>query len=443
MSPPRIRLIHQILRGEGPRAVRDRIDDRWQEFIRRRQLEPLDGRESGLLHDAPPAPVLNVSPFAPAPKRGGSQIQLFERLAEERFQRTVALVYPRDGLWWLEVYAGQRGGIQSLGNRDRALESVTTAMGLVKTETVHIENPHGLHPDLTVGLIEPGFETILSIHDFTPFCLRPQLIEPSTGVFCDYSRDDERCKKCLRDIAPKGWSGQTAYRRLGSMMMREARSIVFPSAFLRRTYRDLFPDRRPDQSESVIAPTSTSRSEGSFDPDLSRVAFVGGAYRHKGAALIPAIMTSLRTALPDVSGVVYGTGDRGLLSLLRSERGLRVRGYYRQGQLSQLLRRDRIAVAILPSIWPETYALVVDECISAGVPVVAFDLGAVGERLRSWGLSESLATERSAQSLAQAALISLTNRSEMPDLAPIRLPSPVDAALAHIELYQSSAPGRR
>ena len=42
-----------------------------------------------------------------------------------------------------------------------------------------------------------------------------------------------------------------------------------------------------------------------------------------------------------------------------------------------LLRRDGVDLALLLSIVPESYSLVLDECAAAGVPVVAFDLGAV------------------------------------------------------------------
>ena len=77
----------------------------------------------------------------------------------------------------------------------------------------------------------------------------------------------------------------------------------------------------------------------------------------------------------------YGGGDTEILRRLR-RLGVAVHGYYRAGSLPALLRRDAVDVALLLSIWPETYTLVVDECLMAGVPVVAFDLGAPAERLR-------------------------------------------------------------
>src|SRR6202035_736868 len=65
--------------------------------------------------------------------------------------------------------------------------------------------------------------------------------------------------------------------------------------------------------------------------------------------------------------------------------GMRIRGYYRAGSLPRLLRRDGVDLALLLSIVPESYSLVLSECRAAGVPVVAFDHGAVADRIRAEG----------------------------------------------------------
>ncbi|NIR59291.1 MAG: glycosyltransferase family 4 protein, partial [Gammaproteobacteria bacterium] len=89
-----------------------------------------------------------------------------------------------------------------------------------------------------------------------------------------------------------------------------------------------------------------------------------------------------RTAGRGLGWTVYGGGDRDILLRLRRRPEVRVRGYYRAGALPMTLRRDRVDLALLPSIWPESYALTLDECRLAGVPVLAFDHGAIAERLR-------------------------------------------------------------
>ena len=100
------------------------------------------------------------------------------------------------------------------------------------------------------------------------------------------------------------------------------------------------------------------------------VAFVGAVRLEKGAGELLHIAPRLRALGLQVSA--YGGGDPSWLGRLR-EAGVSVRGFYAPGRLPALLAEDGIDLALVPSIGPETYGLVLDECWSAGVPVVAFD----------------------------------------------------------------------
>ena len=44
----------------------------------------------------------------------------------------------------------------------------------------------------------------------------------------------------------------------------------------------------------------------------------------------------------------------------------------------------------LPSVWPETYSYTLSIALQAGLPVAAFDIGAIARRLREVGLGDSL-----------------------------------------------------
>ena len=139
---------------------------------------------------------------------------------------------------------------------------------------------------------------------------------------------------------------------------------------------------------------------------------------------------------PRAVGFVYGSGDGRLARQLRRMKGIRVRGYYVQGRLPSLLLRDRIAVAVLPSIWPEAYALVVDECLSVGVPVVAFDHGAVADRLRKWNVSDLIPLRIGADDLANSIIGSLSRNLEVPKEVISSLPQPKSTAQQHMVIYQ-------
>ncbi len=62
-----------------------------------------------------------------------------------------------------------------------------------------------------------------------------------------------------------------------------------------------------------------------------------------------------------------------------------ITGRYSEIEAPHLIERERPDVIFLPSVWPETWCYALDYALATGLPVVAFDLGAIAERLRASG----------------------------------------------------------
>jgi len=192
-----------------------------------------------------------------------------------------------------------------------------------------------------------------------------------------------------------------------------AKAIVFPSAFLRDAYGG---------GGYVIEPGIVESNE---DAKGESVAFVGSVKPDKGGALIPEI---IRAAEADYH--VFGGGD---FDLLRAIRGAAIHGYYRAATLPRLLARHHIGLAILPSIVPESFSLTLSECWSAGVPVIAFDHGAIAERIRAHGGGFLVPLEAGAAGIADA--VREWQRGALVDV-PTHVPTAREAAAAHVALYR-------
>ena len=82
------------------------------------------------------------------------------------------------------------------------------------------------------------------------------------------------------------------------------------------------------------------------------------------------------------TGVVLGT-----LDIPFSSSRLTVTGEYKREELPDLIEAHGINMFLFPSIWPETFSYVVAEMTALRLPIVAFDLGAPAERLRSYPLA--------------------------------------------------------
>ena len=167
-----------------------------------------------------------------------------------------------------------------------------------------------------------------------------------------------------------------------SEVFAAASGVIFVSEFLRYHF---------GVAGEVVEPSYPDvdvRSEG------NGIAFAGSVKRHKGGHLLPDIARAF-----DVPFHVFGGGDVDLLRALRRVPNVVVHGYYVHGTLPSLLARQRIGRVVLPSIVPESYSLTLTECWQAGVPVAAFDIGAIAQRIRSHGGGWLAPLESGAQGL--------------------------------------------
>jgi glycosyltransferase involved in cell wall biosynthesis len=467
-------VVWRVVRSEGVAAALDRFRDRRAEARRRRSFRPASAPPPGFA-----CAVLNLAATAPAPRLGGVQAQLLRRLEAEAPLRPVALLYPeapgggRDGGYRLELQSGRerwalhlsQGSPKSPGSPgspgppagaaappgtadmpwrgvapdDPELErAVAWAAAHCGATLLQVEGLAAMPLGSLLRLRENGLRLVLAIHDFAAFCPRPHLLEslppPAPPRFCHYSRDAARCARCLgRDVAgaglPPGF--QEGRRELARQLLAGAAAIVYPSSFLARTHDELF-GGAGSAAAQVIAPAGSParlRARAPTPPRPPRhIAWVGAVKPHKGTLVFEAAVRRLAAGGRRPRLSAYGGGDAEILARWRRLPGLRVRGYYRAGTLPALLRRDGVDLALLLSVVPESYGLALDECAAAAVPVVAFDHGALAERIAAAGsgllLAAAVVDEPQAAGSALASLLAdlLDGRLEVPP--PPSLPPP-------------------
>jgi glycosyltransferase involved in cell wall biosynthesis len=427
----------RIYREEGMQSLQNRNKALAEEQKRVRKLTKLSEREGRLEFGADFPLVLNVAFLPEAFNRLANHDQLLDRLHEEKMLRTVALAYPRDGGWSLEVWTKNSSGIFDLGDNNNLVEIITKAARLVRARIIHIEGLKGLPLHLVQSLDDRDFEIILSVHDFTAFCARPHLIEEPGGRFCEYCSNMPRCDSCLKGVDLGVHRNQESYRKAGAEAIRQARVLVYPSAFMQRQIQTLFPRRQADQHEVVLAPATRSSGIEPWNSDRTNVAFVGGIQARSGARFIAPTMEQILKRDKRAKGFLYGCGETGLMKELRKTKGLAVQGYYRHGTLASLLEKDKISVAVFPSIWPDPYGMVVDECLAVGVPVVCFEIGAVADRLNFWEVGRVVRRQHGAPGLATAVFDTLGLRTKVPRDIIKAVPSVSRMARRHWEMYKS------
>ncbi len=454
-----VRLAWDLFRAEGPGGMSERVADRIEALRDRMEERTVTPASlSAWLARAGGAPVLDVLATPLAPRFGGVPVQLAARLPEERRLRATALVSPEGGHWTLRVAAGGERLRARLGpaarepdpsrGHDAAAEIVARAARLSGARVVNFEGVAGWSPEaLRAFTEEPGNarKVVISVHDFALYCPRPNLVEEPHGRFCGYSRDASRCEACLAATWRLSSGFVERWRDASTALLSKVDAVVYPSEFLRRQHAELFPEERP-RLERVIAPPAPSGAARVEEPRRGRrragepfhVAFVGAYRPHKGALIFEELLRRDRSREERaVVWQVLGSGDPALLLTAR-RLGARIAGHYRAGSLTRLLLEREIDLALLPALWPETYALTLSECRAAGVPVLAFALGAIAERVRSEGGGLLVPPEEGADGVAAALEKVRTGALEIPPFRGLEPgASAFRAAAAREELYRT------
>ena len=368
---------------------------------------------------------------------GGVRIQALARLRREAAHRSVALLsrvpgglrleWWHDGRKWARLMPCPPDSRDPLAADPKWLGAVRAARRLVGAPAIHIENLSDLALPAVDALAQDG-PCLLSMHDFSGFCRRPHLWE-SSGGFCDYSTDADRCRACLEESGAVGSIDQPAHRALAAAIASRVTGLVFPSRFMRDRLATLlaWPADRPAAIvEPGIEPVPAA-PRSPRRPD--QVAFLGGGADHAGGqrlVRVPAIL-----AAHDLSVTVYGGYGHHNLGAIRRIDRVRVRGYYRSGSLPMLLARQGASVAVLLPRVPESFSMALSEAWAAGVPVVAAAQGALVDRLAQGGGLLLGATPTDHE--VSAAVDQLRS---LRDVVVPPVPAAVDAAAAMRDVYR-------
>lgn len=436
-----------MLRAEGARGAFERAVDRRREARRRRSFRPVALER---LREVGTAPVLGVLPFPLAARFGGVALTLADRLEVESRSRPVALLAFDGAGWRLELAAESRRAAaegplaRPLAAADLdgldACAAIERAADAVGAGIVHVENLDRM-PLAGLARLAARRTLVLSTHDFALYCPNVQLLEAATGRFCGYCRALDRCRCCLAASPGAGGVDPARHRAAAGELVAAAAAVVHPSDFMRRAHRDLFPAAAP-RREVVIAPAIAIAPPRAPRTPLApprRVAFFGQAAERKGIADFEQAAVALAPGHPGVEWLALGGGEPRVVARLR-QAGIRALGAYRAGGGARRLVEHRIDLAVLPSRFPEAHCLALDECLVAGVPVVAADLGALGERVRALGAGVTVAAAEGALATALAAALA---RPPAPAAARASAAPLAAAAAAHRELYDALGAARR
>jgi GT2 family glycosyltransferase len=316
------------------------------------------------------------------------------------------------------------------------LHALSALLGALRIESIELQ--HFLHLDArvidAVRALPIPYDVL--VHDYAWICPRVTLIDGS-GRYCGEPAVTV-CQACVRRNGSNLGEAISvpALRARSDRWLRGARRVVAPSpdtaARLRRHFNDLNVQVRPHAAPVVPLPLlpRTSQRRG------TRVALVGAIGDHKGYKVLLACARDARARRLPLEFVVIGytRNDAPLIATGK----VFITGRYSEAEAPHLLQREQPNVVWLPSVWPETWCYTLDYALAAGLPVVAFDLGAIAERLRDRGSGLLMPLGLAPRQINQR-LLQLGGTSQIPRTARCSVQSRISRLRvdANMELKQS------
>ena len=249
--------------------------------------------------------------------------------------------------------------------------------------TVEIHHFLGLDESIfaIADRLDVPYEVVL--HDYSWLCPRVNLVD-GRGRYCGLPSDAGICERCVAigGATIKPDISAAELRRRSSRVLTGAGRVVASCNDVADRFARFVPDAgyeiSPWEDQVFFGDPRPRQSAGRI-----RVAVIGGIGEQKGfdCLLACARDAALRDLPVEFVVVGYSSDD---LSLFKTGRVF-VTGRYGDAEAVDLIRAQGCDLAFLPSISPETWSYTLTLAWAAGLEVLAFDFGAIAERVRGFG----------------------------------------------------------
>lgn len=244
----------------------------------------------------------------------------------------------------------------------------------------HIHHLIGNYFDLFDALKERKIYTIITLHDYYSVCLRINKLYKNR-IYCD-NPTIEKCAECMEnnDIDVKrSLNLIKKWRYYWHEYLKQCDYIICPSEAAKNEINRTYPDININVIEHGV---DIKKKEYDFNitDGNSNVAFVGAIGIHKGSNILRELVKTRKSNFFNIH--LFGKID----IPMNSHKNFINHGRYMREDLPELLKKNKIKVVCLFSTWPETYSYTLTEAVASGVPVIAFDFGAIAERIKKYNL---------------------------------------------------------
>jgi glycosyltransferase involved in cell wall biosynthesis len=316
-------------------------------------------------------------------------------------------------------------------------QALLTLLRALPIERVEVHHTLGLPDAVVDAVLELGQDRIFYIHDYALICPRITLMDGSRR-YCG-EPPPEVCDRCVaengRDVP---FDGSTVdYRRRSGRWLARTDAVAVPCEDVLDRIDRYYPEA-PLHLTPWERSTYPATQPINARPAVVRVAIIGAIGEHKGFDRLIACAKDAAARRLAIEFVVIGftLDDQAWAALPNTF----ATGRYTEEELPDLLAREAPQVALFASVWPETWCFALSHALEAGLPVVAFDIGAPAERLRATETTHILLPLESPAEVINNALLDLVLRPPVVHAPPSQAPAVATAVAQPIEADAPAGP---
>jgi glycosyltransferase involved in cell wall biosynthesis len=258
-------------------------------------------------------------------------------------------------------------------------------------DLVHIQHLMGLPVSIVDILRRKKIPYLIYLHDFWWICANAQLLTNYDQSICNGPNAFVNCARCFlaRANLPDLWPAVPPLAALSAWrnrrlwaVVRAADCMTVPSAFVKDWYTAHgFPLDKTQVLPLGIDTAQVIKQSVKDAHEPFRFGYIGGISPQKGLhVLIEAFNALNQPAELWIAGDELAFPD--YVAQLRNMAGPSVHflgTLDRTGVWQTLAQLD---VAVVPSLWYETFSIIISEAFAAGVPVIASKIGPLADRVR-------------------------------------------------------------
>lgn len=220
---------------------------------------------------------------------------------------------------------------------------------------------------------------VVTLTDYFLLCPKVNLIT-SENSLCEGPEKGERCARSCSEL-PVDHIARRLERT--EQILSNAGLVVSPSRFLAELFRREFEnlDVRVIPHGLKYEELKINGQRNGIDRGLT-FCYAGSLNPHKGVHILIEAFQGLRAESASLK--IYGSGPdptyiESLMAMAAGDKRIEFRGVFGEDQVAGIL--SNVDVVVIPSLWYENCPFTLAEALACQVPVMAADVGGIGEKL--------------------------------------------------------------